>query len=58
LAVKKYFKLFEKEVPDFVTRSWIGDIFVGEAKFEGRSKETKEIAISMAYLTNQCNFIY
>jgi hypothetical protein len=41
---------FEKEEPSFVTRFWLGKEFMGDAKFEGRSTETKQMDIPMETL--------
>jgi alpha-2-macroglobulin len=50
LALDRYFATFEAQTPDFVARMWLGDTYVGEHGYRGRSTERHETAIPMAYL--------
>jgi uncharacterized protein YfaS (alpha-2-macroglobulin family) len=51
LALDRYFNLFEAQTPDFVARIWLGDTYVGEHAYKGRTTERNESAIPMSYLT-------
>ncbi|MBA2663284.1 MAG: hypothetical protein H0U74_13435 [Bradymonadaceae bacterium] len=50
LALDRYFNVFEKQTPDFVSRAWLGDQFVGEHRFKGRTTERHHVEVPMAYL--------
>jgi len=50
LALDRYFKTFEAQTPDFVARIWLGDTYVGEHAFAGRTTERHETAVPMDYL--------
>ena len=50
LALDRYFNTFEAQTPDFVARIWLGDTYVGEHAYQGRTTERHETAIPMAYL--------
>ncbi|MBA2663285.1 MAG: hypothetical protein H0U74_13440 [Bradymonadaceae bacterium] len=50
LALDRYFSVFEKQTPNFVARAWLGEQFVGEHAFKGRSTERHHIDVPMAYL--------
>ncbi|MBA2663287.1 MAG: hypothetical protein H0U74_13450 [Bradymonadaceae bacterium] len=50
LALDRYFNVFEKETPNFVGRAWLGDQFVGEHTFKGRTTERHHVDVPMAYL--------
>ncbi|MBI3074150.1 MAG: hypothetical protein HYY84_18735 [Deltaproteobacteria bacterium] len=52
LAFSRYYKLFEKEVPDFTASVWIGDGYVGREKFEGRSMRVVEKIVPMSFFTS------
>ncbi|MDX9828843.1 MAG: alpha-2-macroglobulin family protein [Anaerolineae bacterium] len=52
LALDRYFKTFEAQTPDFVARLWLGDTYVGEHAYQGRTTERHETAIPMAYLAD------
>lgn len=59
-AIKRYFDAYEKAVPDFVVQSWLGNEYVGESTFKGRSNDYKTISIPMSYiegLKNSSNLI-
>jgi uncharacterized protein YfaS (alpha-2-macroglobulin family) len=50
LALDRYFNTFEAQTPDFVARIWLGDTYVAEHEFIGRTTERRETNIPMAYL--------
>jgi uncharacterized protein YfaS (alpha-2-macroglobulin family) len=50
LALDRYFNTFEAQTPDFVARIWLGDTYVGDHVYEGRTTERHESAVPMAYL--------
>jgi len=50
LAASRYFKVVEKEVPDYVARIWLDTAFAGEQAFKGRSMTTTEQTVPMATL--------
>jgi uncharacterized protein YfaS (alpha-2-macroglobulin family) len=53
LALDKYFNAFEKVMPDFVTRIWLGNTYAGEEPFKGRSIDSNLLNIPMSYLMEQ-----
>ncbi len=53
LALDRYFNIFEAQTPDFVARIWLGDAYVGEHAFQGRTTERVETDIPMAYLIDE-----
>jgi hypothetical protein len=53
LALDRYFKTFEAQTPDFVARIWLGDTYVAEHEFVGRSTERRETNIPMQYLVDE-----
>lgn len=52
LALDRYFKTFEAQTPDFVARLWLGETYVGEHAYRGRTTERHQTAIPMAYLAD------
>jgi alpha-2-macroglobulin len=50
LALDRYFRQYEGVTPNFVARSWLGDRFAGEHRFEGRTTERHHVAVPMAWL--------
>ncbi|MFN2130087.1 MAG: alpha-2-macroglobulin family protein, partial [Anaerolineae bacterium] len=52
LALDRYFNTFEAQTPEFVARIWLGETYVGEHQFVGRTTERRETAIPMAYLAD------
>ncbi len=50
VALDRYFNTFESITPDFVARLWLGDTFVAEHAYEGRSTDTKATTVPMSYL--------
>ena len=53
LALKRYFKTFEKVTPDFVARAWLGERFAGQQAFRGRSTNRQQVNVPMSYLAQQ-----
>jgi uncharacterized protein YfaS (alpha-2-macroglobulin family) len=53
LALDRYFKTFEAQTPDFVARIWLGDTYVAEHEFVGRTTEQHETNIPMQYLLDE-----
>jgi len=47
VSLDKYFAVYEKETPDFVMHTWLGDDYAGEQKWKGRSTDTKIVKIPM-----------
>ncbi len=52
LALDNYFNTFEAETPDFVARIWLGDTYVAEHEFAGRSTDTRQTVVPMDYLVD------
>jgi alpha-2-macroglobulin len=50
LALDRYFAVYEKTEPNFVSRVWLGALFAGEHAFRGRTTERHQIDIPMRYL--------
>ena len=50
VALDRYFNTFESVTPDFVARLWLGDTYVAEHQFEGRTTDTKSTTVPMSYL--------
>lgn len=50
VALDRYFNTFEAETPEFVARIWLGDMFVGEHEFNGRSTDRLQTIIPMSNL--------
>lgn len=53
LALKRYFKTFEKVTPDFVARAWLGERFAGQQSFHGRSTDRQQVNVPMSYIAQQ-----
>ena len=51
LALDRYFHVYEKETPDFVARVWLGDDYVGDHTFKGRTTERSQHEVPMGWLT-------
>jgi uncharacterized protein YfaS (alpha-2-macroglobulin family) len=51
LALNRYFNTYEAITPDFVARVWLGDRYVGESTFRGRTTEYHQLQVPMSYLT-------
>jgi alpha-2-macroglobulin len=52
LALDRYFKTYEKVTPDFVARVWLGNAYVGEQSFKGRSLDRQRVSVPMRYLAD------
>jgi hypothetical protein len=50
LALDNYFNTYESVTPDFVARMWLGETYVGETEFRGRSTEYREVDVPMSIL--------
>ena len=50
VALDRYFNTYESVTPDFVARLWLGDTYVAEHAFEGRTTDTKSTTVPMSYL--------
>ena len=50
LALDRYFETFEAVEPDFVARVWLGDRYVAEHDFLGRSTDRASTLVPMAQL--------
>ena len=50
LALNHYFNTFEAQTPDFVARIWLGDTYIAEHEFVGRTTDIRETKIPMVYL--------
>ena len=50
LALASYSGAFEAQTPNSVARIWLGDTYVGENIYRGRTSEQHETAIPMDYL--------
>ncbi len=50
LALDRYFRTYEKATPDFIARMWLGDTYLGEEKFKGRSTATHNLSVPTASL--------
>lgn len=50
LALKRYFNTYETVTPNFVAQMWLGENYVGEQKFQGRSTDKLLVNIPMKYI--------
>lgn len=48
LALQAYFRVYEKATPDFVGQLWLGDTYLGEETFKGRSAKEGQLTVPMA----------
>ncbi|MBN1610291.1 MAG: hypothetical protein JW940_26925, partial [Polyangiaceae bacterium] len=53
VALDRYFATYENVTPDFVARVWLGDGYVGDHRYKGRSTDRQETLVPMAYLAKQ-----
>jgi uncharacterized protein YfaS (alpha-2-macroglobulin family) len=53
VALDRYFATYENVTPDFVARAWLGDGYVGDHRYRGRSTDRQETLVPMAYLAKQ-----
>jgi len=52
-ALSAYFAKYEKEVPDFSVKAWLGRGFLGGTRFKGRTMRVSDQRIPMAFLQRQ-----
>lgn len=52
-ALKTYIQTRESDQPDMVARAWLGSLFLGDQRFEGRSTEGQSLNVPMAELQQQ-----
>ncbi|MBC7236434.1 MAG: hypothetical protein H5T69_11390, partial [Chloroflexi bacterium] len=50
LALDAYFQKFEAQTPEFVARAWLGERYVGEFQFVGRTTDYQTVTVPMAYV--------
>jgi alpha-2-macroglobulin len=50
LALDRYFRTFESVTPDFVARFWLGEAYVAEHTYVGRTTERNETLVPMEFL--------
>ena len=50
IALEKYFRVKEKDVPDFVTNIWLNSDYCGQHKFKGRTTNSNVLSIPMKVL--------
>ena len=56
LALDKYFRTFEANEPDFVSKAWLGGIFAGNHEFKGRrTTDQKTILVPTKYLLEKAS---
>eukprot|EP01101_Sappina_pedata_P003678 TRINITY_DN1484_c0_g1_i2.p1 TRINITY_DN1484_c0_g1~~TRINITY_DN1484_c0_g1_i2.p1 ORF type:complete len:2057 (-),score=813.75 TRINITY_DN1484_c0_g1_i2:105-6251(-) len=50
LALSRYFALYEKDTPDCVSNTWIGNAHAGQLTFKGRSTDKHTVVIAMKHV--------
>jgi len=55
VALHRYFATFESVTPDFVARAWLGDEYVAEHEFAGRSTDRSRSVVPMQELLDTAN---
>jgi uncharacterized protein YfaS (alpha-2-macroglobulin family) len=53
LALSRYADVYEKEVPDFMARVWVGSDFVLGKNFQGRDTGAAQVSVPMKALASQ-----
>ncbi len=53
LALDRYFNTYEAQTPEFVARVWLGEQYVAEYQFVGRTTEYRTTVIPMHYLAQK-----
>jgi uncharacterized protein YfaS (alpha-2-macroglobulin family) len=53
LAMRHYFDKYEKTEPDLLAQAWLGQDFIGESSFKGRSNDFKSISVPLSYLSTK-----
>ncbi|NOY26855.1 MAG: hypothetical protein GXP62_13370, partial [Oligoflexia bacterium] len=52
VALDRYFQVYEADTPDFVARAWLGDVYVGDHTFKGRSTDHVTTRVPMSKLVD------
>ena len=50
LALDQYFSVYEAQTPDFVARAWLGDQYVAEFAFKGRTTDYQAVSVPMDFV--------
>ena len=50
MALDRYFNTYEAVTPDFVARMWLGETYVGQTEFHGRSTDYRQVDVPMSVL--------
>ncbi|MCA9795643.1 MAG: hypothetical protein KC910_27735, partial [Candidatus Eremiobacteraeota bacterium] len=50
LALSRYFHTYEKQSPDFVSKVWLGNSYLGQHAFRGRTKAQRQTSVPLAEL--------
>ncbi len=50
LALDRYFRTYEAQTPDFVAQAWLGEGYLGEGTFRGRTPDRQLVEVPMAAL--------
>ncbi len=53
IALDRYFNTYEKATPDFVARAWLGNDFVSEHAYRGRSTDRDQVSIPLSFLAKK-----
>ena len=53
VALSRYYKYYEKVVPDYRLRVWLGEGYVGQTTFRGRTMRVVEQKVPMAFIQDQ-----
>jgi hypothetical protein len=53
LALDRYFRTYEAQTPDLVARAWLGDGFIGESRFTGRTADRSEVKVPLSFLPDE-----
>jgi uncharacterized protein YfaS (alpha-2-macroglobulin family) len=53
LALRAYFDAFEKDVPHFEAKAFVGKTLAAHARFEGRSTKQEDTQVPMAFLESE-----
>jgi alpha-2-macroglobulin len=50
LALDRYFRIYEAQTPAFVARAWLGDGYLGDSTFTGRTANRTQLEVPMSAL--------
>ena len=53
IAMDKYMNTYEKNVPNYTEQVWIGDQYVKEQRWEGRTTDSVEVTVPMSWILDQ-----